>query len=454
MIKELIDKLKKYIELIRREFGSLNVALIASLMIGLAFAVVAYFAVDIVSTAVIENVYLAEDAKAERAREYAAELQEYIDENGITAEKSDDSFAQWIEDNKYVFLMVNHIEDVPEGSLLEYGSLEAYAEAHKMHVITTYDGVKLVVSVGDFTETLYYELFNIIEFALAVVILFAVMLAYVQRVTGRIKTLAEEVSLVSGGDTARVVNIKGYDEITDLSKSVEQMRVSILAKIESEKAALDANSELIKSMSHDIRTPLTVLLGYIDMMKERAEEDQTMKEYVLASEKTALRLKRLSDDLFSYFLLFGQGMEINLDNYNFGFLIDQMLAEYMLLSSERGYNVEMKMSEAAGKVEISTDPDLLMRVIENLFSNMFKYADANSPITVDIDVDGGYGKVIFTNVIDRSGNKVETNGIGLKSCRKIAETLGFGFEFGATEENGDIFVTTMTFKIAEAKSGE
>ncbi|MBR7117413.1 MAG: HAMP domain-containing histidine kinase [Clostridia bacterium] len=454
MIKELIDKIKKYVELIRREFGSLNVALIASLMIGLAFSVVAYFSVNIVSTAVIENVYLAEDAKAERAREYAAELQEYIDENGITAEKSDDSFAQWIEDNKYVFLMVNHIEDVPEGSLLEYGSLEAYAEAHKMHVITTYDGVKLLVSVGDFTETFYYELFNIIEFALAVVILFAIMLAYVQKVTGRIKTLAEEVSLVSGGDTARVVNIKGYDEITDLSKSVEQMRVSILAKIESEKAALDANSELIKSMSHDIRTPLTVLLGYIDMMKERAEEDPTMKEYVLASEKTAMRLKRLSDDLFSYFLLFGQGTEVNLDNYNFGFLIDQMLAEYMLLSSERGYNVEMRMTEEAGNVEISTDPDLLMRVIENLFSNMFKYADADKPITVDVTVDGEICKVIFTNTIDRSGNKVETNGIGLKSCRKIADTLGFGLEFGATEDDADIYVTTLSFKIAEKKIEE
>ena len=80
------------------------------------------------------------------------------------------------------------------------------------------------------------------------------------------------VGYVADGDTGHHVNMEGYDEITALSRSVEQMRVSILAKIESERKAIEANSELITSMSHDIRTPLTVLLGYIDMMKERSED--------------------------------------------------------------------------------------------------------------------------------------------------------------------------------------
>ena len=198
-------------------------------------------------------------------------------------------------------------------------------------------------------------------------------------------------------------------------------------------------------MSHDIRTPLTVLLGYIDMMKERAAEDPTMMEYVVASEKTAMRLKRLSDDLFSYFLLFGKSSnDVNISNYNFGFLVDQMLAEFVFTLSEREYVVNVEISPRANEVDIKTDPDMMMRIIENILSNMFKYADKESEIRIVVDADDKFGRIVFKNTVYHGENKVETNGIGLKSCRKIAETLGIGFEFGETD---GIYTSTITYKL-------
>ena len=180
------------------------------------------------------------------------------------------------------------------------------------------------------------------------------------------------------------------------------------------------------------------------MMKERAESDPTMKEYVLASEKTALRLKRLSDDLFNYFLLFGKSSEnINVSEYNFGVLVEQMLSEYVFLLHERGYNVDFEIDGEAGKAEISTDPDFLMRIFENLFSNMFKYASRDDVITIRAFVDGNIAEIAFKNTIDKSGEKVETNGIGLKSCRKIADTLGVDMSI---ESDGDIYETRLGFK--------
>lgn len=429
------------------EIGSLNVSLVFSLILGLILAVITYFTVDIISTVVIEDVYLSEEESKARAESYASDLQEYVTTNNITAQDGD-AFEAWIEENKYVYLMVYDGKDILYDSSLGDEDLEIFAEEHNMHVIKTSDNKSLVVAVGDYTERFYYELFNIIKLVAAVVVLFAIMIVHIQKVTTRVKKLAKEVSLVSAGDTGRHVNMTGYDEITALSRSVEQMRVSILAKIEAERAAIEANSELITSMSHDIRTPLTVLLGYIDMMKERAEDDPTMREYVLASEKTALRLKRLSDDLFSYFLLFGKNADnLNIDSFNFGVLIDQMLSEYIFLLHEREYTVDVEIAPEAKGVEIYTDPDFLMRIFENLFSNMFKYAHKQDPITISVSVEGELGRIVFRNTIERGENKVETNGIGLKSCRKIADTLGMEFDFS---EEGDTYTTNVTFKLVGA----
>ena len=121
---------------------------------------------------------------------------------------------------------------------------------------------------------------------------------------------------------------------------------------------MDANAELVTSMSHDIRTPLTVLLGYLNVMKLRAP-DEEMMSYINASEKTALRLKKLSDDMFSYFLLFGGGAtEVDMQEYDAYTLFDQMLSEHVLLLREQGYNVELDIAD------ILTDTKILMQTQE------------------------------------------------------------------------------------------
>ncbi|MBR2929953.1 MAG: HAMP domain-containing histidine kinase [Clostridia bacterium] len=422
----------------------MNVALIFTLLFGLALATVSYLTIDIVSMAIIESVYSSEDAAKERAKGYAASLQKYVNDNGVTVQNAE-AFTTWVEETKYVYLMVYNDDQLLFDSATAPGfeELEIYVEEHDMHLIQTADGEQLVVSLVDMSKNFYYNIFNIIKLVAGVVALFAVMIVYVQRVTARISKLAGEVGLVSGGDTARQINMPGHDEITELSHSVEQMRVSILNKIESERAAIEANSELITSMSHDIRTPLTVLLGYLDMMKDKAQGDEVMTEYVAASEKTAMRLKRLSDDLFNYFLLFGKSTkELKLEQYPFGILVEQMLAEYTLILIEREYKLNVVIDPSSANVEITTDPDMFLRILENLISNMLKYADKEHEITIAVDASDGIGKLTFTNVIDRSGNKVETNGIGLKSCRKIAETLGIELDFG---EDGDVYVTRIAF---------
>ena len=213
----------------------------------------------------------------------------------------------------------------------------------------------------------------------------------------------------------------------------------MLESLENEKAALNANSELITSMSHDIRTPLTVLIGYLDIMKMYSK-DEVMMEYIKSSEKTAMRLKKLSDDMFKYLLVFGNSAKpAELEEYDGMMLIEQMLSEHVLLLREHGYEVKFDMPSESGVKVLTNAPDL-MRIIDNVFSNIGKYADREKPIEIKVEIGGDRVSMTFTNAISADASMAESNKIGLKTCAKIAELISSEFSYSVSD---DVFTVTV-----------
>ena len=200
-------------------------------------------------------------------------------------------------------------------------------------------------------------------------------------------------------------------------------------------------------MSHDIRTPLTVLLAYLDIMKMNAE-DETMNNYIAASKKTALRLKQMSDDMFNYFLVYGSGAEIELQECDAGTLVDQMLAEHILIMREQGYdivyNMEGSSEDILDGIVLITDPPQMMRIIENIFSNITKYADREKPVTVNISVDTDEMTIKVDNFVDKNPNNAKKNGIGHKTCMKLASAMDMRF---SAEENDGVFTCYLAVPI-------
>jgi len=221
------------------------------------------------------------------------------------------------------------------------------------------------------------------------------------------------------------------------------MRSSMLENIGKERAALEANRELITAMSHDIRTPLTVLLGYLDIMKLNAPEGD-MQQYIDASERTAMRLKKLSDDMFSYFLAYGGGIEVSVQECDARTLIDQMLSGHVFLLREQGYeidfNFENEPNDYLEKVVVVTDPPQLMRIVENVFSNIMKYADKEKPVTVYIGAETDEMTIKVSNYIHSNPDEAQKNGVGLRSCMKLANAMDV--RFSSTEEDG-VFTSLM-----------
>ena len=467
---------------VAKRLSSLRFRFLVVFFFAALIGVVMYFSLHAVSIAYIDTVYTSEENKKEREQNYLEDLKSFIKENEISL--SDTSkISEWVRENKYVYLLISKEgeifftsddavdeddegqttpdsegagsdgdqsdeknDDIGGGITVTYPSREElleYAKVNDMHPIELSDGLA-AASFVEFTEYLYYDIANIVTLVLAFMFLMLVMLMYIRRVTGRILDLGDDVNAVAAGNTASVIAVSGKDEIATLAANVENMRSSMVENYEKEKAALNANSELITSMSHDIRTPLTVLLGYLDIMRASSEGNEEMQAYIKAAESTALRLKRLSDDMFGYLLVFGNSnSQPVLEEYNADTLIDQMLSEHMLLISESGYNIDasaIDYNSIVGK-KIVTDPQSLVRIFDNAFSNLYKYADKQNPIKISIRAEACDIIVEISNHIRHDGEKVESNGIGLRTCKKLAEQINAGFEFGGDTNTYSVRLT-------------
>ena len=158
--------------------------------------------------------------------------------------------------------------------------------------------------------------------------------------------------------------------------------------------------------------------------------------------------------MFKYFLAFGNtGEEISLEEYDAQTLIEQLLTEHLVLLSESGYEVEV--DEAEDLLEegatIVTDPPNLMRIIDNIFSNFYKYADKTAPVVLKLSKLGDMLVLKFTNRIRTDSSGVESNKIGLKTCERLAEFLTEGFEYKS--EDG-VYSTRLALKINPPKANK
>lgn len=329
--------------------------------------------------------------------------------------------------------------------------LIAAAQANGLHEIEMVDGT-IFVSLTEYSQTLYLEISRLLSLVLAAAALAIVLINYFRIIIRRIKRLENDVNIVSHEDMNHVIVGKGNDELTNLSRNVEVMRNTMLENLKNEQEAREANTELITSISHDIRTPLTVLMGYVEMMKNHDGSDETMQRYIAATETTAQRLKQLSDDMFRYSLAFGDAKKgITLEEYDARTLLEQLFSEHILLLREQGFEIS---NEQLGEgiregSTVRTDAQNLMRIVDNIFSNLSKYADKDSPINITVSNLGDEIRIEFINKIRADGEVAESNGIGLKTCVRLASLIAKKFEY---QRRGELFMSCLTLNINDPKT--
>ena len=141
-------------------------------------------------------------------------------------------------------------------------------------------------------------------------------------------------------------------------------------------------TELITNVSHDIKTPLTSIINYVDLLKKENIKEEKIKEYIKKLNNKAQRLKILTEDLIEASKVSSGNVKLNVENINLKELINQLIGEFKDKFEKNNLKIEINMPNE--NVNILADNRYMYRIMENIFSNITKYALENSRVYIDM----------------------------------------------------------------------
>ena len=258
-----------------------------------------------------------------------------------------------------------------------------------------------------------YMIFSIL---LCVFVFLAGILVFMGRVMKRIFKVKDKISNMAQGDLAHPVPYCGEDEVGMLAKELDSLRETLDMNIKKEESVHRANRDLITAISHDLRTPLTVLRGYLDILRLKRCPEASRDVYVEKCIRKAEDIRVLTDRMFEYALVYEVDETAELKQMPVSVLNDILEdnCEFIRLA---GFSVEQTLVLPEGCM--SGDEIMLKRIFSNLFSNILKYGDKKHKVTVEAEREHGKTKIVLANGIKSSGDEVESSRIGLKSTEKM-----------------------------------
>lgn len=218
-------------------------------------------------------------------------------------------------------------------------------------------------------------------------------------------------------------------------------------------------TELITNVSHDIKTPLTSIINYVDLLKQENIQNEKAKEYIEVLDNKSQRLKKLIEDLVEASKASSGNIKINKEVLNVKELLNQVTGEFEDKFNSRGLNIISKLPEET--VYIKADSRYLYRVLENTYSNVAKYAEENTRVYIDCILEEENTVAIYVKNIskdelnisaeelmqrfvrgDKSRN-TEGSGLGLSIAKSLTELQDGTFNIYL---DGDLFKVAIKFK--------
>lgn len=413
-------------------------------------AVFLFFLLRVVAYNVLSASLLSPDRVAEKEQQFAVRLQDYVSKHKLSSNDTQ-ALDDW--SGKRMFLMLyrgNDVLYVNDKRIYESlygdvsGTLPDEAKMDGNIQLNFTDGPVKAVLIY-YYEEVYYQAVNAICFLLSVAVFLLILFLFISRKMRYIAALKRELQILKEGNLDCSITVSGNDELAFLAMELDAMRCALKERQQMEEEARRANRDLVTAMSHDLRTPLTALLGYVDILTLHRYQEEQKEKYLTAVKDKALQIKSMSDQLFEYFIVYGREKDdLELGEVNGEELIGQIVEESLFDLESEG----IRVGRSQGRIDCSLEVDvkLIRRVFDNLFSNLLKYADRSKPVQVYYGQQDGRLKVSFVNAVRTEQAKRESTKLGLRTCEKIMQEHAGSFL--AAEENG-MFRVELCFQIKE-----
>ncbi len=253
-----------------------------------------------------------------------------------------------------------------------------------------------------------------------------------------------------------------YIDIEELEGTLKQMAIYVndiaggfSNAIEESLQSERLKTELITNVSHDIKTPLTSIINYVDLLKKEDIKNEKVQEYIKILDQKSQRLKKLTEDLVEASKVSSGNVKLNIEEINLKELINQSIGEFRDKFEEKNLKIETNIPNEP--IKIKADNRYMFRVIENLFSNITKYAQENSRVYIDMKNEKNHIEISIKNIskdkLNISSDELmqrfvrgdksrytEGSGLGLSIAKSLVELQGGEFEIII---DGDLFKVLM-----------
>ncbi len=273
----------------------------------------------------------------------------------------------------------------------------------------------------------------------------------------RFRLIKYGVKSIKNGDIGYSMLIKGQGELAMLANDIGSIAEGLNEAVKNEVKSQRMKSELISNVSHDIKTPLTSIINYVDLLKKEGMDSENAPKYLDILEQKSQRLKVLTEDLFEAAKASSGDMPVDLEKLDIFSLIQQGFAELDDRIEKSGLHFKINIPEE--KIYVLADGRLLWRVIENLLSNVFKYALKGSRVYIDVidDKNSENVSLIIKNISSYELNvdvnelmerfkradesrSSEGSGLGLAIAKDLMEMQKGSLNL---EIDGDLFKSTV-----------
>lgn len=300
---------------------------------------------------------------------------------------------------------------------------------------------------------LLYLILGILLFSVTFMILQEPYIRYISRIS-------EAVQNISEGDLNTVIDVIGDDEFSSMAANLNHMAADIKKLMEKERESERTKNELITNVAHDLRTPLTSIIGYLELLAGNQQVPADMQhKYIEIAYGKSRRLQKLIEDLFGFTKLNCGKIAMHVGQIDIVKLLGQLVEEAYPNFVEKGLSYDLQ-SNVPAKI-INADGNLLARLFDNLIGNAIKYGADGKRVLVKIHAEGetvtvsvtNYGHVIPTDELPLIFNKfyrVEQSrssstggtGLGLAIAKEIVDMHG-GTISVASDLNGTVFTVKL-----------
>ncbi len=406
--------------------NSIYIQLLRLLSVSAIISVIVFLSLKYAGEKALDRYYYNFDYEDKMNEKYVGKFQQYISEHDITSRDAD-KINHWMRKQKILSISIYkdgiQVFDsaYPNQELWEEEVAIADYEWEVYYSVTFADGEAILSIMGVYA----YQLYNyaqIAELLISFALYLLLVLGGIRRKIEYIMLLKDEIEILEGGSLDYKITVKGKDELSALAEGLENMRLSIHGLIESEAQMAHHNQQIVTEMSHDLRTPITSMMLYTEILKKGnyKNEDQ-LTEYIEKIDKKARRMKQLIDHLFEYSLV-AKEENIRLEEpETFEELFYDLFSEICSYLEQKGFHVIFQVKWMKGKAQVSTN--YVMRVMDNITSNIVKYAELTSPVIISSVYEGSMAGFLFENKVLPEKDKTDSSGIGMQSVQSMMEKM-------------------------------